>query len=334
MDLLIPSTTIGRIIIALIFACWAYGMANVIIRLIKLLGFERPNLSGVQDNYRRPMSIQSDDLEKIKDHLQQDISPDSIAHRRIEHISQIKSIGGEVNQDAISDVLLGKLSTMAGFSRHLAGILIILGLIGTLAGLLIAIDEIQPLITPENITQVDQLSQAIGNTLKGMKTAFSTTFAGLVATLILGATIFLLDRQQTRFLIDIEEFTTNALLPVFSPTGVNIIVDASRALEKSSGAMELAARKLTDASWETQIDQAVLISESFAKATSALTERLDKLGELQYNIEQILNEFSAETQAARKSYADSTQVLSTAISEGNAKLVERFAEILEQVQKR
>ncbi len=332
MGFFIPDTSIGITIILLIFAFWAYGMINVITRIIKLLGFEKPNLSKVRANYKRPMSIKSDDMEKIKEHLLQDVSPDSVAYRRIEHIYQIKSIGGEVNQDALSDVLVGKLSTMAGFSRHLLGILIILGLIGTLAGLLIAVTDIQPLIKPENITKLDQISQAIGQTLSGMRTAFSTTLTGLIATLILGATFFLLDRQQTHFLIAIEEFTTNALLPVFSPTGINIIIDASKSLEKSSAAMELASRKLTDASWETQIDQAVIISESFAKATSSLTERLDKLGELQYNIEQILNEFSAESQEARKHYADSIQELGKTINAGNEKLAEQFAEILERVQ--
>jgi len=332
MDLFIPDTMIGRTIIALIFAFWAYGMVNVIMRIIKLLGFEKTNLSKIRDNYKRPMSIESDDMEKIKDHLLQDVSPDSVAYRRIEHIHQIKSIGGEVNQDALSDVLVGKLSTMAGFSRHLLRILIILGLIGTLAGLLIAVGGIELFTEPEKIGELEEISQAIGETLNGMRTAFSTTLAGLVATLMLGVTIFLLDRQQTHFLIAIEEFTTNALLPVFSPTGINIIIDASKSLEKSSAAMELASRKLTDASWETQIDQAVIISESFAKATSSLTERLDKLGELQYNIEQILNEFSAESQEARKNYADSIQELGKTISAGNEKLAEQFAEILERIQ--
>ena len=300
--LFIPTTQIGRIIVIIIFVFLAYGMLTVLWHLLRLLFFERRNLKQARRNFEEPMEAETEDLEKVKNHLLRGVGSKSAIYNRIEQIYQIKQMGGDLNHDALSDILVGKQSIMAGFSKHIQGILIILGLVGTLCGLLIALTEVEPFLRPEQITKVEQIARAIGNTLQGMKTAFSTTLAGLTATLILGATIFLFNQRQAIFLTDFEEFTANFLIPRFNPTGTNAIVQASTSLEVSSNALDRAVRKLTDVSWDARLDQSFILADSFKQSTSELIERLDKLRDLQYNVEQTLEAFAKQSKITNDNY--------------------------------
>ena len=85
----------------------------------------------------------------------------------------------KVDNDVLGDIHAGAASRKAGLSNYILGILIILGLVGTLWGLTTAVIEVQPLLEDiDDLDQLPQISQALQETLKGMGTAFKTTLAG------------------------------------------------------------------------------------------------------------------------------------------------------------
>ena len=305
---MIPTTQIGIFIDCLILAFFAYGLVELLYQMFYRLSFERRALLKVLAN-EEALSVQTSDTKVLQRELLEDVPEKCAIRHRVESIAAIRQRGGAVEQNALSDVFMGRQSVLGSGARHILGILIILGLVGTLIGLGQAITEAEPLSDPNQLTDLRRIAHTIGGTLGGMRTAFSTTFCGLACTLFLGLVSFGFNRQQSHFLNDVEDFTTTVLIPCFYPDSMETMFRVSDSLMRTSGAMEMASNKLTDVAWEIRLDESQQLVTSLGESTGILSERLQELRDLHYRIEGILKNFDEAADVIKNSQENLTTTL-------------------------
>ena len=296
-------------IVRLILIFFGIGVLNYLFHIAWIRLWERLNLKRAQTYFKTnqaPVAV-SDLLAGLR---KARVSSRSIIYRRTSDFVQIKQKGGQIDNDALADILIGEQSRKASFSSYILGILIILGLVGTLRGLITAIVEVQPLL--QDIHDLDQLptiSDALRQTLAGMNTAFVTTLAGLLTTLALGAVGWIFNREQSAFLTHFERFVSTEIIPRFTQTpetsieaAVVQLTQCTDTLKFATGenvhAMRQAIQQLTDTSWGGQLEQQYILTNKFGETAENLLESLETIGEHQVLIEATVDSFKKLTTAS------------------------------------
>ena len=230
----------------------------------------------------------------------------SAIYRRIRDLVNIKQNGGEIDNDVLGDIHAGAASRRAGLSNYILGILIILGLVGTLWGLTTAVIKVQPLLQDiDDLDQLPQISNALQETLKGMATAFKTTLAGLVTSLGLGALGWLFNLSNSAFLTKFETVVSTEIVPHFTQAPESVIessmdrlqasVDEFRlATEDNVRKMEGAIGQLTEQSWDAYLEQQYVITQELREIPAELRESLEGINGYQVLIKSTV-ESSEET---------------------------------------
>ena len=292
----------GRSIVHAIVAFFVIGTLNYSLHIVWIWLWERLNLRRVQTYFKTnqvptDVSDLSTELHKAK------ISSRSIIYRRINDLVQIKQSGGEIDNDALANILTGEASRKASFSNYILGILIILGLVGTLRGLITAIIEVQPLLQDiQDLDQLPTISDALRETLAGMNTAFVTTLAGLLASLVLGLFGWLFNREQSAFLTQFERFVSTEIIPRFTQTPESSIESAVAQLtectdtlkfatQENVSAMRQAIQQLTDTSWGGQLEQQYILANKFGTTADDLLKSLATISEHQILIKSTVESF-------------------------------------------
>lgn len=175
---------------------------------------EQINLEQVKKNNEEIEEAKTQNINESKDALIREVSPDSIIVCRVKDLFKVRFIG-RVNHDAVRDILISKEELATDYVRYVVSIFLVLGLTGTVLGLSEAIFKLRPLITGmTDFSGITQVIESLGQILSGMKTAFSTTICGLIATLILTFINFLYSQFQSAFMLELEEFSTFVLAPM------------------------------------------------------------------------------------------------------------------------
>ena len=91
------------------------------------------------------------------------------------YIAMIRGRGGD-SRAILASTLRLKLSQRISVVRHVAGSLVILGLIGTVLGFIIALSG----VVPERVADVQAITPMISTLISGMSTALFTTLVGAV----------------------------------------------------------------------------------------------------------------------------------------------------------
>ncbi len=181
-------------------------------------------------------------LTQNRDILTKGIPRQSIIAKRIDNLYKIRSVG-DLTCDSIKEIVSTGEIERTGLLRYLAGIFIVLGLVGTVIGLSQSVVNMQPVLTKlKEVSDLIEVSKAITETLTGMRTAFSATISGLVATILLSFLNFVYGNYATRFLNRLEDFTTVSLIPHFLVSSTedaaiqfaNTMTQSAEALNKSS----------------------------------------------------------------------------------------------------
>jgi hypothetical protein len=109
----------------------------------------------------------------------------------------------------------------------------LLGLLGTVAGLAFLVQDIHSTIGVA--AKSGALAENVRKILSPMKTAFSATFVGLVCSISTASLNFLLGRIQARFFGKLERFTIEELLPATVPSteDESLLERVSMQLERS-----------------------------------------------------------------------------------------------------
>ena len=131
----------------------------------------------------------------------------------------VKKLKDDTNAtiDAIDNIDTNLRWVTYGILRYPAGSLIVLGLLGTIAGLQKAIYSLLPAIQAGNQLNLEAIKEVMVGTLTGMQTAFSTTLAGLFCSIVLGFLISLgVKGYFDRYITAVKSFLIETAIPLYS----------------------------------------------------------------------------------------------------------------------
>ena len=326
----------GRSIVRAIGVLCGIGILNYLGHIAWIWLWERLNLKHARTYFENNPGL--GDVSNLLIRLRSArVSNKSIIYRRISDLVHVKQSGGHIDNDALADILTGAQSRKAAFSNYILGILIILGLVGTLRGLITAIIEIQPLLRDiQDIDQLPTISDALRLTLSGMSTAFVTTLAGLLASLVLGFFSWLFNREHSSFLTKLEKFVSTDIIPHFTQTPEASIASAVEQLTKCADTLELATQEnvqamhraiqlLTDTSWGGHLEQQYILADNFGRTAESLLGSLGKISEHQVLIKTTVEKFDGLTEQSMSQIGEYQKALRQGLEDSVPKLEEESA---------
>ena len=325
---------VGRSIVQLIFIVFWVGVLNYLLHIVWLRIWERLNLKHVRDYIKANHGLGDISPQLLNKLRAAKVSKFSIIYQRICDLVQIKQNGGQIDNDTLGDIHTGEASRKAALSSYILGILIILGLIGTLRGLITAIVEVQPLLQDiQDIDQFPKISEALRETLAGMNTAFVTTLAGLGTSLLLGFGAWLFNRENSAFLTDFERFVSTEIIPHFTQTPEASIASAVEQLTKCTDTLEMATREnvqamhqaiqlLTDTSWGGHLEQQYILADNFGRTSESLLKSLSGINEYQFLITSAVEKFEGLTTQSMSQITEYQGVLRQGLEDSVPKLEE------------
>jgi ABC-type multidrug transport system fused ATPase/permease subunit len=173
------------------------------------------------------------------------INSNSLITRRYQLLQRLNEQHAAVNHAALASTLLARESTRLSFPRFVNGILILMGVLGTIISLSIA------LLGASHLLDVSQgMGGDMGMVIHGMSTAMSTTITAIVSFLFYGYFYLKLTDVQTHFLGNLEQATTLYLMPKFSGSEESMLADIRGlvgSLHEVSRQMEHAQTHYTEA---------------------------------------------------------------------------------------
>jgi hypothetical protein len=148
--------------------------------------------------------------------------PTSMAHERLTFYAEQAAHNCPPNNDAHHDRVVTTLNYRSAITRYISGVLVFLGLLGTIIGLSMSIAAAATLIGnlptgSESGTAAffESLKTGLNALLGGMGVAFSTSVFGVITSLILGFVHLQLSAAQDRFIVRLEAFDSAYLTPAF-----------------------------------------------------------------------------------------------------------------------
>jgi biopolymer transport protein ExbB/TolQ len=123
------------------------------------------------------------------------------ASRAAEYIAQLRGRSGDSRGILASSMRL-KLTQRVAVVRHIAGNLVILGLIGTVIGFVIALSGVQP----DQASDVKAITPMVSTLISGMSTALYTTLVGSVFNVWLMINYHLLAGGTVKLITALLEF--------------------------------------------------------------------------------------------------------------------------------
>lgn len=237
----------------------------------------------------------------------------SLIYKRISDLVKIKEKNnGQIDTDTLGDIHAGEASRKGGLSNYILGILIILGLIGTLRGLIMAIDKVQEGLP--GIQDIEQFTEVLGQTLAGMDTAFATTLVGLGTSLLLGFGGWLFNLANSFFLTEFERVVATDVIPHFTQTSEAEIESNIGQLTKSTddfkNTVNLMGEKLlrlSDSSWDGSLQQLYVFVNMFGEASDTLHKSSSEMAESQKGIQSIIGKSQEEIQSTVKTFEKLTE---------------------------
>ena len=218
----------------------------------------------------------------------------------------------------------GRLHDGYALIRTITWAVPILGFLGTVIGITMAIANITP----------DKLESSLPEVTAGLAVAFDTTALSLALSMILVFSTFIVERSEQSTLDDVEDFGSKRVLHMFP----NVAATASASplsLAEQQAAEQLLARSESMITWQMDLWQTSLESlrERWSGTLSKQQEYLDQA--LQTGLTNALIDHSQQMAEVRTGFLSAFQSASTAIgqqvSEARAALVEQQQQGCEQI---
>ena len=332
----------GRSIVRTILVFFAIGFGNYLLQ-IALVVWQWKNLRRVQTYFSRNHGF--GDISQLLDRLKDaNVKPRSIIYRRVEALLQIRDSGGQVDNDALADILTGKESRRASLANHILGILIILGLVGTLWGLITALIEVRPIVTGiEDFEELAEISKTLELIVGGMSTAFVTTITGLLTSLGLGLVGLVFNRVQSFFRTALEEFVSTDILPRFTQTpeasidsAVKQLAECTKMLkfttDENVAAMQNAIQEFMRTSSGGYLEQQQILAFKFDETAENLLKSLAGINEYQVVITSAIDTFKDMTAQSRAEIGGYQDALNQALEESVPRLEDESAALQAAIQ--
>ena len=123
-------------------------------------------------------------------------TPDGLQSKAVSHL--LVQNGGE---SSISGSMRLRLSHRISVVRHLGNTLVLLGLIGTVLGFIIALSGVDP----DTASDVDAIAPMVSKLIQGMSTALYTTLIGSIFNVWLMANFQMLSSGTVQLISDLQE---------------------------------------------------------------------------------------------------------------------------------
>lgn len=244
---------------------------------------------------------------------------DSILVRRIrdviDYVAGRRSADGlEGHLNYLADLAAGRLHDSYALIRTITWAVPILGFLGTVIGITMAIANITP----------DQLQSSLPQVTAGLAVAFDTTALSLALSMILVFGTFIIERAEQQTLDQIEDVGIKQLICLFpaegTPTG-------PLATAEAEAAAQLIQRTESMINWQMEIWQSSL--ESLRdRWTSTLARQQEVLDQaLQSGLTSALTDHADQLTAAKTefvaAYEQSAATIARQVAESQAALVEQ-----------
>jgi biopolymer transport protein ExbB/TolQ len=242
-NLFINATPEGRLINLLIAIIFIVGVSLITYRLYQLTREQ----DGLMLTKKVAGSRQAADWEAVIKSANTNKLNDTLAIRRLCEVYNNGCLSEE-RIFAMRDFAEARMQLYTEWPRHLAAMAIFFGLLGTVWGLASAVGGLHQQL--QNMTTVDQLPalmEAMGHTLSGMRTAFSCTATGLLCMLLLSVFNLAFSNGQTKFLMELDEFTALELLPKKEETAEDAAQIFARSLTEGSQQLNTVVANLSTA---------------------------------------------------------------------------------------
>ncbi len=135
---------------------------------------------------------------------------------RIYRLAKMVVTNGAPEQETLAALLQQEEEVKGGRVRYIAGILIMLGLLGTFLGLVQSVHHLQNFFIEKPNIDFNALFADMKQTLGGLDKAFGTSIGGITAYLVLGYLHIVLRAKQAYILKHIENRTLEEFIPRFS----------------------------------------------------------------------------------------------------------------------
>jgi biopolymer transport protein ExbB/TolQ len=355
LDAIWTDNGFSRVIILLILCLFVSALYFSIKHIRRYLSYETQMLNRVAGRLRRWKEAQgrgadeSEDVEGVDEEelppvgqplldiheLKDGIPRESIIGDRLEAIAKMRASRIKASADMLQQMSLAKEATKLGLGvpGFAVGFAMLLGLLGTVFGLALMVKQIDaaiPLgfqsITPESWQ--DSL-KSIRSVLGGMKTAFSTTLAGLICSIFSAGLNFFLGSAQASYFKVLDRFTVEELLPAVVPSveDESLLERVSLQLETSFGSLDEVSLKNTEILKDLNaIEQSfLLIVDNIQKLVQE-----DKSGGVQGvvgELSMVVRELTKVNQSVVTVTENVPHVLE-AIKQGNRDFMQRFDDLV------
>ena len=124
-----------------------------------------------------------------------------VPSRAADYLAKLRGSAGD-GRSVLAGALRLKISQSISIVRHIAGSLVLLGLIGTVIGFIIALSGVDP----ENASDIDSVGPMVSTLISGMSTALYTTLVGSVLNVWLMINYQILAGGAVKLITAIQEF--------------------------------------------------------------------------------------------------------------------------------
>jgi hypothetical protein len=206
---------------------------------------------------------------------------------RRKRLEAIKAVGARPDREALADSTAAEEAGRAYIGRYLVATTVLMGLVGTFAGLMETLGKIAPLLGDK---QSDGLS-LLAAPLAGLHVTFGASLVAILATLALALAQGDLALHEEQALALLEDRTTHELLPKLWPPAdeaaertaravaelkTTLAEALVRALEKTGKQMAESARAESERAARTLESTATRVSEELARLGATLTSTADE----------------------------------------------------------
>jgi hypothetical protein len=186
------------------------------------------------------------------------ITEKSLLGRRVSRVLELRA-AGLAHRDVLQQLSAERIEGYGALARYIGVVLTLLGLLGTIFGMSLALFKIESALAAVNdVEGLGALVTALGATLRGMKTAFGCTMAGLLTAILLSYLNYLVRRRQSAVVHSLEELVLCDLLPALQeidPDADNaarnfaeVVTSAASSLRKVQTSITKAASNFSEAS--------------------------------------------------------------------------------------
>ncbi|MEZ6062532.1 MAG: MotA/TolQ/ExbB proton channel family protein [Planctomycetaceae bacterium] len=218
----------------------------------------------------------------------------------LQYVQAASREGLEEHLKYLAELAGDRLHQSYAMIRTITWAIPILGFLGTVIGITMAIANVTP----------EQLDSSLGEVTGGLAVAFDTTALALGMSIVMVFSSFVVERSEQSILNDVEQFGIDHLLPLFSDS------QSTRGrLPQAEEVMTQALLKHSSA-WVEQLSEMRLSwNEVLTEQTSQLRSRLDD------DVQQTLQIHRQDSADARDGYA-------TALQQGTSEFAERLDQML------